>query len=143
MQTQKRGEPGRKARNLMIAALVSVGLMSVPTGARAQAVAMAGNYQNFDVLNNTGAPTEGFEMEVHGVSASQLTRIFPSNWNAGVIRYGFGTATDFPGGVYVRWMAPYNPATVHFTTSTPVPPSLTTVHSASVSFATASFSARA
>ncbi len=28
-------------------------------------------------------------MEVWGVSASQLTRIFPSNFNAGVIRYGF------------------------------------------------------
>jgi List-Bact-rpt repeat protein len=128
MQTKKRLEAGSMARNLIIGALMSVsGIMSTPTHARAQSIVMAGNYQNFDVLNNTGQPTEGFEMEVHGVSSSQLTRIFPSNFNAGVIRYGFGTATDFPGGVYVRWVAPYDPATGQFTTSTPVPPSLTSV----------------
>ena len=127
MQREKRVELGSMARNLIIGALMSMGLVSAPTSVRAQAVVMAGNYQNFDVLNNTGGPTEGFEMEVWGVSASQLTRIFPSNWNASVIRYGFGTATDFPGGVYVRWVAPYDPVTGQFTTSTPVPPSLTTV----------------
>jgi hypothetical protein len=127
MQTQKRGEPGRRARNLMIGALMSVGLMSVPTGAQAQAIVMAGAYQNFDVLNNTGEPTEGFEMEVWGVSASQVTRIFGNFANLNLIRYGVGTATDFQYGVYVRWVAPYDPATGQFTTSTPVPPSLTTV----------------
>src|SRR4029077_4794540 len=85
---------------------------------------VVGNYQNFDVLNNTGGEACGFEMEVHGVSSSQVTRIFPSNFNAGVIRYGFGTATDFPGGVYVRWESPYDAASGHFTSCTPVPPSL-------------------
>jgi hypothetical protein len=128
MQTQKQRKTSSVMRNCTIGAFMSVvALMIAPAGARAQAVVMAGNYQNFDVLNNTGGPTEGFEMEVYGVSSSQLTRIFPSNWNAGVIRYGFGTATDFPGGVYVRWVAPYDPNTGQFTTSTPVPPSLTTV----------------
>ena len=127
MRMQERIEPGRTARNLILGALTSAGLLSVSAGVQAQAVAMAGNYQNFDVLNNTGAPTYGFEMEVWGVSKSQLTRIFPSNFNAGVIRYGFGTATDFPGGVYVRWIAPWDAATGQFTTATPVPPSLTTV----------------
>ena len=122
MQREKRVELGSMARNLIIGALMSMGLVSAPTSVRAQAVVMAGNYQNFDVLNNTGGPTEGFEMEVWGVSASQLTRIFPSNWNASVIRYGFGTATDFPGGVYVRWVAPYDPVTGQFSTSSPVPP---------------------
>ena len=91
------------------------------------AITMAGNYQNFDVLNGTGGETCGFEMEVHGVSASQVFRIFPSNFNAKVIRYGFGTATDFPGGVYVRWTSPYDKATGKFTSCTPVPRSLTTV----------------
>ena len=109
------------------AALTALSLSVGSVDAQAQAVVMAGNYQNFDVLNTTGAPTYGFEMEVWGVSSSQLTRIFPSNFNAGVIRYGFGTATDFPGGVYVRWIAPYDAATGQFTTATPVPPSLTTV----------------
>jgi hypothetical protein len=49
---------------------------------------MAGSYGNFDVLNNTGGPTRGFEMEVWGVNSSQIFRIFPSNFNASVIRYG-------------------------------------------------------
>ncbi len=62
-----------------------LGIMSVPPDVWAQAVVMAGSYQNFDVLNNTGEPTEGFEMEVWGVSSSQLTCIFPSNFNAGVM----------------------------------------------------------
>lgn len=88
---------------------------------------MAGSYQNFDVLNSTGAPTHGFEMEVWGVSKSQLTRIFPSNFDNSVIRYGFGTATDFPGGVYIRWVAAWDPVVGRFTTSTPVPPTLTSV----------------
>ena len=109
------------------ATLAALCLSAASAGAQAQAVVMAGSYQNFDVLNNTGAPVHGFEMEVWGVSKSQLTRIFPSNFNAGVIRYGFGQATDFSGGVYVRWIAPYNAATGTFTTATPVPPSLTTV----------------
>ena len=89
-----------------LAALAAACLAVASSGAQAQAAVMAGSYQNFDVLNNTGAPTYGFEMEVWGVSKSQLSRIFPSNFNASVIRYGFGIATDFPGGVYVRWIAP-------------------------------------
>ena len=117
----------RGPRRRWPAVLAALCLGTAALGANAQAVAMAGSYQNFDVLNNTGAPTHGFEMEVWGVSKAQLTRIFPSNFNAGVIRYGFGQATDFPGGVYVRWIAPYDPATGRFTTATPVPASLTTV----------------
>jgi hypothetical protein len=102
-------------------------LLSAAATVQAQGIVMAGSYQNFDVLNNTGGPTCGFEMEVWGVSKSQLTRIFPSNFNAGVIRYGFGTATDFPGGTTVRWASPYDPVSGQFTTCTPPPRSLTTV----------------
>src|SRR5689334_20977895 len=127
MQTQARAGRGSTARNLIFSALMSAGLLSFSAGAHAQGIVMAGNYQNFDVLNNTGGLTCGFEMEVWGVSKSQLTRIFPSNFNAGVIRYGFGTATDFPGGVLVRWAATYDVATGTYSTATPVPQSLTSV----------------
>ncbi|MFO1414562.1 MAG: hypothetical protein U1F10_11795 [Burkholderiales bacterium] len=127
MTTQRPGlTPTRRIRPLF-AAVAAAALLAAPLAAHSQAVVMAGDYQNFDVLNNTGGPTHGFEMEVWGVSSSQLTRIFPSNWFPEVIRYGVGTATDFPGGVYVRWIAPYDPATGQFATSTPVPPSLKTV----------------
>ena len=108
-------------------ALATAGLAIAGQDAGAQAVVMAGSYQNFDVLNNTGGPACGFEMEVWGVSKSQLSRIFPSNFNAGVIRYGFGAATDFAGGVFVRWMSPWDAASGRFTACTPVPVSRTTV----------------
>ena len=108
-------------------ALAALCLAALPFSAQSQAVVMAGSYGNFDVLNDTGGEACGFEMEVWGVSKSQLTRIFPSNFNASVIRYGFGAATDFPGGTYVRWMSPYDAATGKFTSCTPVPPTLTRV----------------
>ena len=117
----------RRRRPWWPAALAALSLGATALGVQAQAIVMAGNYQNFDVLNSTGAPTYGFEMEVHGVSAAQVYRIFPSNFNAGVIRYGFGTARDIPGGVLIRWAAIYDPATGSYSTATPVPPSLTTV----------------
>lgn len=107
-------------------ALTATAILGLIAPAQAQVV-MAGSYQNFDVLNNTGSPTYGFEMEVWGISKSHLSRIFPSNFYAGVIRYGFGTATDFPGGVNVRWAASYDASTGRWSTATPVPPSLTTV----------------
>jgi hypothetical protein len=117
----------RRAARFALGALASTALVAAAGAAHAQAVVMAGSYQNFDVLNNTGQPACGFEMEVHGVSSSQLTRIFPSNFNAGVIRYGFGHATDFPGGVYVRWESPYDAQGGRFTACTPVPPSMSSV----------------
>jgi hypothetical protein len=49
------------------------------------------------------------------------------NFDASVIRYGVGTATDFPGGVIVRWSATYQPASGTWSTSTPVPQSLSSV----------------
>lgn len=110
-----------------LAAVTGIGILAAPQTVHAQAAGMAGSYGNFDVLNNTGGPTCGFEMEVWGVSKSQLTRIFPSNFNATVIRYGFGNATDFPGGTAVRWESQYDAASGQFKTCTPVPPSLTTV----------------
>src|ERR1043165_5464070 len=107
--------------------------LTTPLGEQAAAVAqvpppaivMAGVYQNFDVLNNTGGPTYGFEMEVHRVSKSQLKRLFPPHFNPGAIRSGLWTATDIPGGVLVRWAATYDAATGRYSTFTPVPPSLT------------------
>lgn len=119
--------PRPKLLSLLPTSLAALLLLGAHPAVHAQAIVMAGSYQNFDVLNNTGRPTHGFEMEVWGISKSQLTRIFPSNFDPTVIRYGIGSAVDFPGGVYVRWIAPYDPARGQFTTATPVPPSLTTV----------------
>jgi hypothetical protein len=79
---------------------------------------------NFDAVNNTGGTVNGFEMEADGISSADLTRIFGGVWTAGqpcVIRYCQGVAPDFPGGVYIRWMSPWDPNTQTFTQGTPVP----------------------
>ena len=68
----------RDAKRWGAVALTMLSLAAVSPGAPAQAIVMAGSYQNFDVLNNTGGPAYGFEMEVWGVSSAQLTRIFQS-----------------------------------------------------------------
>uniref|UniRef100_Q01RB6 Bacterial repeat domain-containing protein n=1 Tax=Solibacter usitatus (strain Ellin6076) TaxID=234267 RepID=Q01RB6_SOLUE len=93
--------------------------------ARAQAPMVVGYPANFDTFNNTGAPIYGFEIEADGIQPSDVTRVFPSNFPvpAGspcVIRYCSGTVTPFPGGVYIRWMSPWDSAAQQFTISTPV-----------------------
>ena len=123
---QRVARPHRLPTALAAVFAAAAATIAAPPAA-AQAIVMAGSYQNFDVLNNTGGYACGFEMEVWGVSAAQLTRIFPSNFNASVIRYGMGKATDFAGGTYVRWMSPYDPALGVFTACTPVPTKLTFV----------------
>lgn len=89
--------------------------------------AMVGTLSNFDVLNNTGQEAHGFEIQIEGVSSADIYRIF-GNWGGtNVIRYGQGTATNYPGGVYVRWMSPWDPNTQTFAPGTPVPANMTTV----------------
>jgi hypothetical protein len=108
------------ALSLVFAALA---LLAAPAVSQAQTT-MVGSLANFDALNDTGQETHGFEIQLEGISSADIVRIFGG---ANIIRYGQGTATDYPGGVYVRWMSPYDPATQTFTQSTPAPLSLKTV----------------
>jgi hypothetical protein len=47
---------------------------------------------------------------------------FGAPWN----RYGDPVKVDFPGGVHVRYLSPYDPAIGKFTTSTPMAPAVIT-----------------
>lgn len=91
---------------------------------QAQTPTIVGYPANFDAYNNTGAPVYGFEIEADGIQTSDVTRIFPSNFiqqpGQCIIRYCFGTATPFAGGVYIRWESPYDPVAQQFTISTPI-----------------------
>ena len=96
----------------------------MPMSIYGQTPTIVGSPANFDVVNDTGEPAHGFEIEADGISSSDLTRIFGSPGIPNVpcyIRYCRGTATDFPGGVYIRWTSPYDPNTGQFTLSTPLP----------------------
>src|SRR3954463_4158593 len=76
-------------------------------------VTLYGSLSNFDVLNDTGRETYGFEIEIRG----NLTSIGGSfSWN----RYGAPQVVPFQGGIYVRYMAKWNATTQQFNTRTPI-----------------------
>ncbi len=77
-----------------------------------------GTISNFDVFNDTGQETEGFEIELDGVSASDITYTFGAPYE----RYGNPTITPFAGGVYVIYASPWDAVAKKFTASTPVAP---------------------
>src|SRR5579871_5669925 len=111
---------GKIRTGVMISAMVAASV-----GAQAQTPTIVGYPANFDTYNNTGAPTYGFEIEADGIQPSDVTRVFPSNFpvppgSPCVIRYCSGTVTPFAGGVYIRWMSPWDPNAQQFTISTPV-----------------------
>ena len=102
-------------------ALVAAGLFAIATSA--SAITSFGTLSNFDVLNDTGSDTEGFEIELHGVSSSEVSYTFGGPYS----RYGTPSMQNFTdangaSGVFVRWQASWNGST--FSTRTIQAPSL-------------------
>lgn len=97
-----------------------LGLMIAP-GIRAQTATIVGYPANFDAINNTGGDAHGFEIEADGISSADVNRVFGGIAPGCYIRYCTGQMFDFPGGVYIRWMSPWDPNTQQFTLATPVP----------------------
>lgn len=65
-----------------------------------------GALSNFDVFNDTGEDAHGFEIELEGVSASDVLYTF----GGGYSHYGSPSVeTDASGKVFVRYKAAYNP----------------------------------
>ncbi|MCC6585334.1 MAG: hypothetical protein IT168_01335 [Bryobacterales bacterium] len=96
----------RKVSSLLLA------VSSVAAVAQGQTtVTLYGALSNFDVLNDSGHDAYGFEIEIQGVTS--IGGSF--SWN----RYGAPNVVPFNGGVYVRYMAKWDPATGKFTTATP------------------------
>ncbi|MBI4822160.1 MAG: hypothetical protein HY791_38230 [Deltaproteobacteria bacterium] len=95
------------------------GLVLAALGASdAHAQVTFGALSNFDVFNTTGEPTHGFEIELDGVSSSDVSYLFGAPYE----RYGDPKLVDFPGGVYVRYESPYDPANGAFVESTAIAP---------------------
>jgi hypothetical protein len=92
--------------------MLLVGLMP----ATASAEVTYGTLSNFDVINDTGEETHGFEIELDDVSSSDISYEFGAPYE----RYGNPKLVDFPGGVYVRYESPYDAQTKTFTAATPV-----------------------
>lgn len=94
-------------------------LLAAPGALHAQTVTSFGSLANFDVYNDTGQETHGFEIELDGVTSQQVPYYFTGS------RYGGPTKVPFAGGVYVRYSSQWNATTQLFTTATQVPASFT------------------
>jgi len=85
----------------------------------AQATATFGSLANFDAVNDTGSTAHGFEIELEGISRSDILDVFGLNRDFGtpspgdVERYGLPTVGDLLGangtviGAKVTYMASY------------------------------------
>jgi uncharacterized protein (TIGR03437 family) len=92
-------------------------LLAAPWGA-ARAQTLNGTLSNFDVFNDTGQVSRGFEIELDGLTSKDISYTFGGTY----IRYGNPAVTDFPGGVLVRYASAYDAAQHSFATGTPIPP---------------------
>ncbi len=85
---------------------------------------MYGTLSNFDVINDTGQPTNGFEIELEGVAPGDVVYTFGDSGdpNQPYIRYGKAAVIERNGtgtGTIVRYASPYNPASRTFSQATP------------------------
>lgn len=83
----------------LLGLLAGVALMSVP--AVANATTIFGSLGNFDAVNNTGSVAHGFEIELEGIHASNVTDTFGGagrGFPTTVERYGSPTITDYTNG---------------------------------------------
>ena len=94
--------------------LAILSLALAPHILSAQAVTMFGALSNFDVINDTGQETHGFEIEIQGATSVAYT--FSAN------RYGSAKIVPFAngGGVYVRYMASWDPIKQTWSATTPI-----------------------
>lgn len=79
------------------------------------AASVYGPLENFDVVNDTGQDTCGFEIEIEGVHGAEIYRTFASPY----IRYGTPTLIDTATGVLVRYQSLWSAATHTFLQVTP------------------------
>ena len=89
-------------------------LAAIGLGGAASA-SVYGPLDNFDVVNDTGHDTCGFEIEIEGVHASEIYRTF----DAPYIRYATPALVDTPTGVIVRYRGGWDPATQTWLQKTP------------------------
>jgi len=106
------------AASLLVGVAILVPHVAASAGVASRTVTQFGTLSNFDVFNDTGQETHGFEIELDGISASDVTYEFGAPYE----RYGNPIIVPFSGGVDVIYASPYDPAAKQFTEGTPVAP---------------------
>ena len=84
------------------AALVALTACLAVAAAPALAQTTFGTLSNFDVFNDTGQDCHGFEIELEGISSSDVTYTFGGTY----LRYGTPVVVGAAGRVYVRYQSP-------------------------------------
>jgi hypothetical protein len=87
--------------------------LAAPFSACAQTAVVSGSLSAFDVLNDTGQPAHGFEIQIEGALPSDLYYTVPGG------RYGSPAIVPYATGVYVRYQSPYNAASGQYAATTP------------------------
>jgi uncharacterized protein (TIGR03437 family) len=101
--------------------IVPIFLFALLTIRPAPAQTLTGSLSNFDVFNDTGQQSHGFEIELDGLTSNDISSTFGG---PGYIRYDVPKLVDVPGvSVIVRYASPY--AGGVFTVGTPVPQAFT------------------
>ncbi len=81
-----------------------------------------GTLSNFDVFNDTGQETHGFEVELDGIAPTDVISVFGAPYE----RYGDPTVTAFSGGTMVTYASPYDAASQTWQVGTPLAPAVIT-----------------
>lgn len=106
----------RRMCTLLAAAVTSLALL-VASGNPASAVTTYGTLDNFDVINDTGGPCHGFEIEMEGITKQDVVYTFGTPY----IRYGDPTVVEtITGAVIVRYAATYDVGAGTWSATTPV-----------------------
>jgi hypothetical protein len=90
----------------------------------AHAVTYFGSLSNFDAVNNTATPCNGFEIELDGLTSRDITYTFDYQ-SYGHPRLVDSTDVNGKPVVKVRYESKYNPVTHVFLNATPVAPNPT------------------
>lgn len=90
----------------------------------ATAPTMYGTLSNFDAINDTGRPTNGFEIELEGVAPGDVVYTFGDSGDPAnpYIRYGKAAVIERNStgtGTIVRYASSYDPISKKFTQATP------------------------
>ena len=108
-----------QARNLPMrnAILAGAALLLLACPAPTYGATIYGTLSNFDVYNDTGQVSRGFEIELPGLSSIDVTYSFASP----NIRYQTPTIVPTGGGIIVRYAAQYDAVNHVFLQGTPIP----------------------
>jgi hypothetical protein len=89
----------RTVRFVFVGALLLISLSQARAG-----LTIYGSLGNFDCINDTGSTAHGFEIELDGISSSNVYSTFGAPYN----RYGTPTITTVNGNTFVRYESTYS-----------------------------------